>query len=101
MNTHNIGITPTIGRRVWYRPSVGERSALGVWDGGQQPLDAGICYVWNDRMVNLTIAGPDGKMHSRTSVKLLQPGEPVPEGMSYAEWMPYQTAQAAKAAPAA
>lgn len=94
-------ITPTIGRRVWYYPSdydCGLRQDLDVQpptvivSDGVQPCDAGVCYVHNDRLVNLTVADSNGKMHARTSVRLLQPGEDVPEpgSVAYATWMPYQ-----------
>lgn len=92
-------IAPTIGRRVWYLPTEHDRkSGMAINSGTPQPCDAGIAYVWGDRMVNLTVADHSGQMHSRTSVKLLQDEDTVPEGMSYAQWMPYQTGQAKVAA---
>lgn len=99
MNEANI-IKPTIGRRVWYWPSawdldqVANPNAMTASDRSQ-PCDAGICCVWNDSMVNLTVADHNGKMHARSSVLLLQPGSGNTEG-GYAQWMPYQAAQAAK-----
>lgn len=98
--TADVAIKPTVGRRVWYWPSEFERTTdpyAGNYiaqNDTTQPLDAGIAYVWSDFMVNLTVADQNGVMHARTSVRLLQPGEPAPVGSAYAEWMPYQQAQA-------
>jgi hypothetical protein len=95
-----VVIKPTIGRRVWYWPSESERTAdlhAGNYIAQadvSQPCDAGIAYVWSDFMVNLTVADQNGNMRSRTSVRLLQPGESAPVGSAYAEWMPYQQAKA-------
>jgi hypothetical protein len=91
-------IKPTIGRRVWYWP--GEFDGVNQFDLAQ-PCDAGIAYVHSDRMVNLTVAGHDGMMHSRCSVPLLQDGDQAPAAGRYAQWMPYQVGQAAKHAPEA
>lgn len=52
--------------------------------------------VWNDRLVNLTVAGHDGSMHARTSVPLLQDDDAAPATGAYAAWMPYQVGQAKK-----
>lgn len=98
-------IVPTIGQRVWYYPSDWERglrpdidmqSASKIVSDGKQPCDAGVCYVHSDRLVNLTVADHNGTMHARTSVTLLQPGDPVPEPgeVAYATWMPYQIEKA-------
>lgn len=79
-------ITPTIGRKVWFRPSY-MRSGMSVMNNNQ-PLDATIVYVWNDRMVNLLVTDHVGITFPLTSVVLLQPGD-TPYG-EYCEWMPYQ-----------
>jgi len=90
-------ISPTIGRRVWFWPN-GTTGIPLNHGSSQQPHDAGVCYVWSDRLVNLTVAGHDGSMHARTSVPLLQDDDPAPAmGASYATWMPYQTKAAAAA----
>lgn len=83
-------IKPTIGRRVWFYPN----GTTGIPVNHDQPCDAGVCYVWSDRMVNLTVAGHDGSMHARTSVPLLQDDDPKPTTGAYATWMPYQVGQA-------
>ena len=86
-------IMPTVGRRVWYWPSLndlGQGVPNMVHTDAAQPLDAGICYVWNDRLVNLTVADQNGHMHRRFSVRLLQAGEQPMIGEAYAQWMPFQ-----------
>lgn len=96
-------IKPTIGRRLWFWPAPAslDRSACAprfkVIDP-LQPLDAGIVYVWSDRLVNLSVTDHAGLIQAVTSVRLLQPGESANPGEAYAEWMPYQAAQNAKAA---
>lgn len=86
-------MTPTIGRRVWYRPDP-RSGASNFCVRGFQPLDAGIVYVWSDRMVNLDVCDHNGHHHAFQSVTLIQPGEIPPRG-AYAEWMPFQVAQKA------
>lgn len=87
-------IKPTIGRRVWFWPPKDSQEAKFAYSDQSQPCDAGIAYVWGDRMVNLTVADQNGAMHSRTSITLVQPGDPVPEYGNYCEWIPYQVGQA-------
>lgn len=96
-------IKPSIGRKVWYRPSAADKAGnFGMRTAGDQPLDATVLAVWGDRCVNLSVSDIYGKQFSLTSARLRQPGEPVPvdaEGNDiggYAEWMPYQLGQAAK-----
>ncbi len=86
-------ITPTVGRKVWYRPSEADKHVMAYSDN--EPLDATVVAVWNNRCVNLAIFDTDAKMHARHSVPLIQEGDAPPYG-NYAEWMPYQTAQAKK-----
>lgn len=91
-------ITPTIGRRVWFRPSAAliESSGMTVHDKAV-PLDAGIIYVWNDRLVNLDVTDHAGAHLAITSVPLIHGDEPAgPMPFFYAEWMPYQNGQAKK-----
>ncbi len=99
-------IVPTVGRKVWYRPSHEDLSSLDNSIGGKaippmfafgdQPLDATILYVHSDYCVNLVVFDHDAAMHRRMSVILSQGDNPVPPGDAYAEWMPYQAAQAKK-----
>lgn len=90
-------IHPTIGRRVWFRPDSAIIAVLAMTvHDVNAPLDAGIVYVWNDRMVNLDVTDHAGKHHAITSVKLVQEGEDCPPS-HYAMWMPYQQKQNANA----
>lgn len=103
-------ITPSVGRKVWYRPS--KNDLLGP--GGMvcsanmqdptsgQPLDATVLAVWGDRCVNVLVLDIAGKPFTKMSVRLLQEGDEKPkdpEGNNvggYVEWMPYQQGQAKK-----
>ena len=88
-------IKPTIGRKVWFHPGPGD----SLYDPADavtylgQPFDATVVYVWNDRLVNLTVASHNGDTYGRSSVILVQPGEAPPTGKSWCEWMPYQVGQ--------
>lgn len=86
-------IQPTIGRKVWYRPGPQGDGGLNVWS--DQPLDATVVYVHGDRLVNLVVFDHSGQYAERRSVTLVQEGDDIPHG-HYAEWMPYQNAQAKK-----
>jgi hypothetical protein len=93
-------ITPTVGRKVWYRPSLADQSgAKPMHTVGDQPLDATIIAVWTELMVNVLVTDALGNQFPVLSCTLLQPGdEPAvdhdgkPAGR-YVEWMPYQQAQ--------
>lgn len=93
-------IKPTPGRVVWYWPSQQEIDAKAIAYFDQtQPLAATVAYAWHDRMVNLSVIDQDGAQFRRTSVTLLQEGGERPHTSEgpFAEWMPYQKGQAAKA----
>ncbi len=85
-------IAPTPGRVVWFYPA--ENDPLFV-AGYAEPRAAIVARVWNDRLVNLTVFDADGNPHPRTSVFLIQPGDPT-TASSHCRWMPYQIGQAAK-----
>lgn len=96
-------ITPTVGRKVWFRPNgttslqrAGTQgvafASLAIIDNA--PLDATVVYVWNDRMVNLLVLDHYGNPFTATSVPMVQPDEDCPAVGFYAEWMPYQQGQA-------
>jgi hypothetical protein len=90
-------IKPTPGRVVWYRPSVEDYASMTTFHGvPSQPFAAIVAYVWNDRLVNLTVSDQGGRTHARTSVPLVQEGDPAFAGGRYCEWMPYQVGQAKK-----
>jgi hypothetical protein len=89
-------MVPTIGRRVWYRPSDYDRGLLAVKpdtviqaSDKTQPCDAGIVYVHSENMVNLVVTDHNGHVHRRPSITLISPDEPAPQG-AYATWMPFQ-----------
>lgn len=93
-------IKPSIGRKVWYRPSEADKAGnFGMRTSGDQPLDATVIAVWGDRCVNLSVSDINGKPFTVTSARLQQPGDPVlgdgqgNEIGGYAEWMPYQVGQ--------
>lgn len=89
-------ITPTVGRKVWYRPSEHDKVGLGAMTvSSGQPLDATVIAVWGDRMVNVLVTDVVGKQFPVLSVVLVQEGDVKPAGR-YVEWMPYQTGQARK-----
>jgi predicted deacylase len=84
-------IVPTPGRIVWFHKGPGDWLVQR-----EQPLAAIVTYVWNDRMVNLSVFDAQGSVFARTSIPLVQDGDTVPAGSAYAEWMPYQKGQASK-----
>lgn len=85
-------IKPTIGRKVWFRGNLPGVSSAYI--DRNQPLDATIVFVHNDRCVNLRVTDHYGASRGVSSVILMQEGE-VPNNLeSWAEWMPYQQGQA-------
>lgn len=100
MTTPEI-ITPTIGRKVWYRHDGGQAidingGKVDVASYGDQPMDATVIYVWHDRMVNLRVTDHAGNTFALSSVTLVQQGDATPS-CRHCEWMPYQKGQTAKA----
>ena len=82
-------IQPTIGRVLWYHPAHGHPEA--------PPHAAIVAFVWDDNgAVNLACFDQHGMSYSATRVPLFQ-GEGNRPDKPYAEWMPYQLGQAAKA----
>lgn len=97
-------VTPTVGRKVWFRPN-GSMQKMPCADGRvvlpefcsiEQPMDATVIFVHGPRMVNLDITDHIGQRFVARSVTLLQDGDCIPDTGFYCEWMPYQTAQAKK-----
>lgn len=84
-------IKPTIGRVVWFHPEFQPDSG-----SNERTQAAIVCYVHSDTMVNLAVFDENGVASSQTSVWLFQGEGERPAG-PYAEWMPYQQGQAAKA----
>lgn len=84
-------IKPTVGRVVWYWPSLATLTVRCMFSNDPtQPMAAHIAYVWHDRMVNLVAYDHEGNVHALPSVSLIQPGEDVPEGRDFCQWMPHQ-----------
>jgi hypothetical protein len=97
-------IPPSIGRVVLFWPNSAvsghsaEAGGLNIRSGlPQQPLDAHVVYVWNDRIINIGGFDHSGVPFRCASVRLIQEGdEPRREGESVCTWMDYQVAQAKK-----
>lgn len=94
-------IPPTVGRKVYYRPSKHDTIGVGAMNvSPDQPLDATILAVWGERCVNVQVLDIMGKPFTKTSALLLQPGDPQPVDLDgndaggYVEWMPFQVGQA-------
>ena len=77
-------IIPTVGRVILWFPSAGE-----------QPWPALICKVQSNTCINVGGFNPEGQPFARTDVTLIQ-DDKVPALGSFAAWMPYQAAQAAR-----
>lgn len=84
-------IVPTIGRQVWYWRR--RRNVRELEDDSLQPEAATVCYVWDERMVNLRVINKDGHSRAETSTVLRQPDD-EPPAHDYCEWMPFQVGQA-------
>lgn len=82
-------IKPTIGRVVWFYPTIEH------YEASVQPHAALVVYVHGERCVNLACFDSNGTPYSKTSVQLVQEGD-VAHG-AHARWMPYQLGHAAKA----
>jgi hypothetical protein len=88
-------ITPTVGRVVWYWPSLFDLATMRQIDV-EQPFTAQVLYTRSERNVNLLVTDHYGGTHFRQGVQLKQEGDNVTPGQSFAEWMPYQLGQAKK-----
>lgn len=97
--TELVIITPTIGRRVWYWPTQAELEARSnppvAQISPEQPFDAGVVFVHDDRLVNLVVTDHAGNVHKREAVQLVQDGDCYATDDARCEWMPYQKAKAA------
>lgn len=83
-------IKPTVGRVMWYWPDQEDR--------GADPLCALVAFVHNENLVNLAVFDENAQQFAALRVPIVQDGSPHVIGVSaYAEWMPYQKGQAAKA----
>lgn len=84
-------IHPTIGRVVLYWPPTVSGRAPDT-----QPWPALVCHVWSETCINLAGFNDGGTPFSASSCRLIQDDDQPPTTGAYAEWMPYQKAQAAK-----
>lgn len=86
---------PSIGKRVWYWPPTRQGAAqtkVTVLRAGV-PLDATVVFVFDARLVNLSIRDHIGTLHARQSVRLVQPTDVPPAvGTEYAALIPNGTA---------
>jgi hypothetical protein len=89
-------IPPTIGRVVWFQPSKAADQPLR-----DQPYAALVTHVHSDRCINVGGFDANGTPFAACSVRLLQDDDVPSEGGYFAQWMPYQKGQAAKAEAAA
>ena len=92
-------ITPTVGRVLWYWPKTECLEQMGLHRTSlDQPFMAQVTFVHSDRMVNLLVTDHRGAQAGVQGVFLLQEGDTARIMEGYAQWMPYQKAQAEKAA---
>lgn len=94
-------IKPTVGRKVWYRPSATDKTGpVPMHQQVGQPLDAAIIAVWSDRMVNVLDTDVAGQQFPVLSCDLLRPGDEPRASIDgqvvgrYVELMPCQVGQA-------
>lgn len=90
-------IEPSIGRKMHFYPNGASFHSTPYVIDASRPMDADVVYVWSERMVNLSVRDHIGQVHAFTSITLRQPEDAIPQG-PYAEWMPFQVAQARGAA---
>jgi hypothetical protein len=93
-------IQPTIGRRIWYWPSLNDRAAGLCQLDSKLPCDAGVVFVHDANTVNLLVTDHVGQQFVRASVCIVGAEQPYLGNFGHAQWMPYQAAQAAKHAEA-
>lgn len=86
-------IRPTVGRMVWFQPAKPAEQPLR-----DSPYAAIIVYVWSDTCVNLVYFDANGELGTACSAMLVQEdSDELPKTGYFAQWMPYQRGQAARA----
>lgn len=87
-------IKPSVGRIVLYR-----QGTAGVFPGSDDVVPAIVTRVHSDRLVNVAVFDANGVPvpGGRTSITLVQPGDPAPSH-AHCHWMDFQVAQAARPA---
>lgn len=88
-------IIPTTGRVVLYWPS--PNVDYTEPHDRTKPFPAMVAYVYDARRINVAGFDQQGQHFRDTHVPLLQDDDPKPADTAYAEWMPFQKDQAAKA----
>jgi hypothetical protein len=87
--------TPTIGRVVYYRPSLLDLQNPAIVSLDlTQPFSAYIGFVNSDTAVNLQVIDHLGRPFSRDNVPFFDAQQPDTEA-AHAHWMPYQLQQQA------
>lgn len=87
-------INPTIGRVVWFHPATGSSARCHPDDEGVVTHAATVAHVNDDGTLNLSAVDSAGQQYAVSNVPLLQGDDVCSEGDAWAEWMPYQLAQA-------
>ena len=90
---------PTVSRRLWFWPTTHCLDAPFRQLDPNQPCDAGVIFVHPDGRVNVIATDHRGIQAAFYNVEVRAADAPREENPSeaYAQWMPYQAAQAAKA----
>lgn len=85
-------MTPTVGRRVWYWPTVSDLWEYApLYKESGQPWDAGILFVHpGGDSINALVTEYDGTQRTLMGVELVDDSSMVPGACC---WMPYQTKQ--------
>jgi hypothetical protein len=86
-------IVPTVGRVVWFTPSIPPAPGF-VHHDRTKPCAAMVTHVWGDRLVNLVVFDSNGTPSGQTSVVLLQDDDLKSAFGRFCSWMPYQVGQA-------
>jgi hypothetical protein len=85
-------IKPTVGRVVHFHENLNQ-----VLSDHYQPMAALVCYVHDDRLINIAAFSHTGQHWPLAKVPLIQEGDPTPPlGTEYCSWMPFQIGQAQK-----
>lgn len=90
-----VKILPTVGRNLLYFHAAEEHDQMHAAPPLGEPLMCFLAGVQSEDTVNLMVLDYHGVPFSRVGVRLVQDGEPKPEG-AFAAWMSYQIGQAAK-----
>lgn len=90
-------IKPTVGRKLWFFASAKHYEDFKAGLHEAQPFDATVIFVHNDNCVNIAAISHHGQPDVALGVMLAQEGDESEPTGAHCRWMPYQTAQQAKA----